>query len=433
MTEPARFSLPIDRTHGEIASNQRARFFVGLRLDRRVTTIQGVALRALGRGLAADLDVVAAEVCADQRIQIALAAMDDASGRSLDEAGQAALLAEAAADLVHSMTATIHPEHGMMMAVGLAGFGLWQIDPIDGPRFQSRCDTALLAKLTGLTIVDDFPARDRADGGRGGPLEAAGRWMMLADRGTIPGRRIRALAELDQTLRLTLLPPRQTAQLPPHLQVYDLAPGQNLSDALLQHLVDDQVHDLQGKLAVQGRHRRSLLELWQQEIQQLDIHWSQAGQSAERFVHLFQDWTQAHSVSLHDVLCTVIHLLTGRLGEFIRGGLPRSQPIGQLILSGAGRANAFFVRRIKQELPEIDLTTIDDFGHVPADYLDAASIAVLAMLHVDQVPANSPNLTGADSPRILGRVTPGNPINWHNVLANMAHTLPNKLPLRNAI
>lgn len=432
MTEPSRIAFPIDRSRGEVAAGNRARFFVGLRLDGRMKTIQGVVLRILGRGLAADLDVVGTASCADQRIEIALAAMDDPTGHSLDEAGQSANLAEAAADVIHSITTPINPEHGVMMAVGIEGFGQWQVDPIDGPRFQSRCDTALLAKLTGLTVVDDFPSRDRVHGGRGGPLEAAGRWMMLADRGTIPGRRIRALVELDTTLRLTLLPPRPSPQLPPHLQAYDLAPGQTLTDALMRQLVQDEVHDPQGKLAVQGRHRRSLLELWKQEFQHLDVQWSHQGPSADRFVDAFNDWTHAHSVSLHDVLCTAVHLLTDRLAQFIRSGLPRSQPIGQLILSGPGRANSFFVRQIKQELAEIDLTTIDEFG-VPADHLDAASIAVLAMLHVDQVPANSPSLTGTDAPRILGRVTPGNPINWHNVLANMAHTLPNKLPLRNAI
>ena len=103
MTEPSRIALPIDRSHGEDATDNRARFFVGLRLDGRERTIQGAVLRALGRGLAADLDVIGTATCDDQRIEIALAAMDDPSGRSLDEAGQAANLAEAAADVVHSL------------------------------------------------------------------------------------------------------------------------------------------------------------------------------------------------------------------------------------------------------------------------------------------------------------------------------------------
>ncbi len=433
MTEPSRIALPIDRSRGDVTTDNRARFFVGLRLDGRGNTIQGAVLRVLGRGLAADLDVIGSATVTDPRIEIALSAMNDPGDRCLDEAGQSAHLAEAAADVFHSIAAAINPEHGIMMAIGVDGFGQWQVDPIDGPRFQSRLDTALLAKLTGLTTIDDFPSRDRVHGGRGGPLEAVGRWMMLADRGIIPGRRIRALVELDKTLRLSLFPPRQTNQLPPHLQSYDLAPCQDLNDALLEHLVENsEVRDPKGMLAVQGRHRRSLLELWKQEFEQVDVQWTHAGQSAKRFVEKFSEWTHAHSVSLHDVLCTAIHLLTDRLGDFIRTEVPRSQPIGQLILSGPGRVNAFFVRQIQQELPEIDLTLVDEFA-VPPDYLDAASIAVLAMLHVDQVAANSPGLTGTDAPRILGRLTPGNPINWHNVLANMAHTLPNKLPLRNAI
>ena len=61
------------------------------------------------------------------------------------------------------------------------------------------------------------------------------------------------------------------------------------------------------------------------------------------------------------------------------------------------------------------------------------TLQTVALMLVDQVPANTPSLTGADVPRILGRITPGSPLNWHHVLAAMSQTLPEKLPLRNAI
>ena len=91
----------------------------------------------------------------------------------------------------------------------------------------------MLAKLTGLTVVDDLPARDLAHGGRGGPCEAVGAWLLLSDRGIMPGRVIRALVDLNQTTRLFLLPPRQPVQLPPQLVCYELGPGLSLLDGIM--------------------------------------------------------------------------------------------------------------------------------------------------------------------------------------------------------
>ena len=107
-------------------------------------------------------------------------------------------------------------------------------------------------------------------------------------------------------------------------------------------------------------------------------------------------------------------------------------PWGEIILAGDGHQNGFLFREIQRRLPETELVALGSYG-IPADFLRATATAVLGLLHIDQIPANSPTLTGADSPRILGRLTPGNPANWHQVLACMAQTLPDKLPLRSAI
>ena len=331
------------------------------------------------------------------------------------------------------MTSTFSADDGMLMACALHGFGVWFDDPIDGYRYLPRCDTSLLSKGTGLTIIDDLPGRDLAYGGLGGPIEAAGLWMLLADRGRIPGRRIRAVLQFDDALRLILLPPRQPIQLPNHLICHELAPGQSLLDQILVQLVDDSVSDPYGKLAVQGRHRPTLLRRWKEAFQQTDWKWSPHGPRVAPWLDLLRDWSQTQPITLHDALCTAIHLLSDRLATHIKHALPRSQPVGQLILAGAGRENAFFVRELQRRLPELEMQSIEDEMIVPAESLGAAATAVLAQLHLDQIPANSSALTGTDVPRILGRLTPGNPANWHEVLANMAETLPDKLPLRSAI
>ena len=65
--------------------------------------------------------------------------------------------------------------------------------------------------------------------------------------------------------------------------------------------------------------------------------------------------------------------------------------------------------------------------------LDALVAALLGMFHIDQLPSNLPNLTGARSQRILGRLTPGRPANWRQLIRAMAQHHPAPMKLKDAI
>jgi hypothetical protein len=70
---------------------------------------------------------------------------------------------------------------------------------------------------------------------------------------------------------------------------------------------------------------------------------------------------------------------------------------------------------------------------MPADAYQATMAAVLGALFVDQMPANVPQVTGASSQRILGRITPGKPMTWRNLLINMNDGDSPIMRLRDAI
>lgn len=65
--------------------------------------------------------------------------------------------------------------------------------------------------------------------------------------------------------------------------------------------------------------------------------------------------------------------------------------------------------------------------------LDALVAAILGMFHIDQLPSNLPSLTGANSQRILGRLTPGRPSNWRQLIRAMAQHHPAPMKLKDAI
>jgi 1,6-anhydro-N-acetylmuramate kinase len=65
--------------------------------------------------------------------------------------------------------------------------------------------------------------------------------------------------------------------------------------------------------------------------------------------------------------------------------------------------------------------------------LTAATVAVLGLLHLDQIPGNLPAITKARAPRVLGRLTPGSLANWHRLLRELASRAPSVVTLRSAV
>ena len=64
---------------------------------------------------------------------------------------------------------------------------------------------------------------------------------------------------------------------------------------------------------------------------------------------------------------------------------------------------------------------------------EPASVAILAQFYVDQVPATTRVISGTETPRILGRLTPGSPIVWQRLVREIAQHQPAMMSLRNAI
>jgi anhydro-N-acetylmuramic acid kinase len=136
--------------------------------------------------------------------------------------------------------------------------------------------------------------------------------------------------------------------------------------------------------------------------------------------------------SIRDVLCTATHLVAETIALVVRQHLPQDAKIDEVLITGGGEQNGMLLREIAMRLPRVPLARIGDLG-LPSEAVGAAAAAILALLHVDQVPANRPEITGADTARVLGRLTPGSPQNWQRLLAEMATCRPAARCLRSAL
>jgi hypothetical protein len=78
---------------------------------------------------------------------------------------------------------------------------------------------------------------------------------------------------------------------------------------------------------------------------------------------------------------------------------------------------------------------IEFFGDVVGEEIDFQALvsALLGMFHIDQMPANIPAITGANSQRILGRLTPGRPSTWRQLIRAMAQHQPAPMKLKDAV
>lgn len=340
-------------------------------------------------------------------------------------------LAQVAAVAVMELLAEQGLSAEQTLAIGLHDPGLWT-SADDGPRlFTGLCDPARLAEATGVTVVDELPARDLSKGGRGGPILALGRWLLLAERKLWKPRTARALIDLGETTRVMWLPGRVVGAEPPAIVASDVAPGLRLLVPLAEQIrAGEDAESGGGSFAVQGRVAAELLADWQALLPALPP-WQPEGVPADAWLARGTERALAQKLPVRDLLCTATHLIASAAAAAVKQ-LPGSPKLAEVILAGAGRHNGFLLRELATLLAPLTLTPLPEDS--PAnDALDAAAAAVMALLHIDQAPGSLPSLTGVAVPRLLGRLTPGAPANWHRVLAEMADHRPEVMALRNAV
>jgi len=77
----------------------------------------------------------------------------------------------------------------------------------------------------------------------------------------------------------------------------------------------------------------------------------------------------------------------------------------ELLVCGGGAHNAALMIKLGELLPECSVASTASHG-VPPDWVEAMAFAWLAHCCLEGIPANSPSVTGARGPRVLGAIYP---------------------------
>lgn len=249
-------------------------------------------------------------------------------------------------------------------------------------------NAALLAELTGITVIADFRSRDIAAGGQGAPLVPA---FHQAVFGTVPTHRV--VVNIGGISNLSDLPPAGT------VCGFDCGPGNLLMDSwALRHI--GQPYDKDGAWAASGKILPDLLNAL------LAHHFFKAAPPKSTGRDDFHmSWLECHVSSQHppaDVQSTLLELTAMSISDAITEHCAGAT---EIYLCGGGAYNSTLVHRLTQLLHPRKLALTDELG-IPANIVEAAAFAWLARQTLLGLPGNLPAATGASGPRILGAIYP---------------------------
>ncbi|MHC6223682.1 anhydro-N-acetylmuramic acid kinase [Pseudomonas sp. X10] len=249
---------------------------------------------------------------------------------------------------------------------------------------------ALLAELTGISVVSDFRRRDVAAGGQGAPLVPAFHEALFAHL----GQRL-AVLNVGGFSNLSLI----EQDKPVH--GFDCGPGNVLLDAWIERKRGQQF-DADGAWAASGKVNETLLN-----SMLADPFFAGTGPKSTGREVFNLSWIDRHLGVLsayrdEDVQATLLELTA----RSIIGALQNAQEDTEtLLVCGGGARNGALMRRLGDLLPEARVTSTAAHG-VDPDWVEAMAFAWLAHCCLEQIPGNRPSVTGAKGLRVLGAIYP---------------------------
>jgi anhydro-N-acetylmuramic acid kinase len=247
-------------------------------------------------------------------------------------------------------------------------------------------DGQLLAKLTGIDVVNDFRSQDMVQGGQGAPLLPLYHQAMLGGR-VMPSAHTLAILNIGGVANITYI---VNAGVGSWMQAFDTGPGNALIDDWVNKKTG-KAYDENGELAVKGSVDAGLINSWLQ-----DEFFEKTGpKSLDR--NYFK-CAGVEKLSLEDGAAnlTAFTVATIQLAVEI---LPT--PPVQWYVTGGGRNNSTMVDLLRAVL-KVPVEPIEQLG-LNGDAVEAEGFAYLAVKHLAKMPTSLPEITGA-SGQVLGGV-----------------------------
>lgn len=248
-------------------------------------------------------------------------------------------------------------------------------------------DPNTLAALTGIDVVADLRGMDMAFGGQGAPLVPKFHQALLANT---------SAAQQGIFLNLGGIANITVIEQDKPVLGYDTGPANTLMNLWCkQHTGEDYDHN--GNWAKTGKVSEQLLT-----SMLADPYFSikapkSTGKEKFNLVWLEQMLDCVNEpLAQEDVQATLLMLTAKSVAEQIE-----QFNVKQLYLCGGGAQNLFLVETLQQLLPSLDIKNTSALG-VESDAIEAMAFAWFAYCRVNNIVANVPSVTGANSSVVLG-------------------------------
>ena len=307
-----------------------------------------------------------------------------------DEIHSAALLANELArcyaEAVRQLLVNAGVSAPQIAAIGCHGQTI-RHQPAAGYSVQLN-NPALLAELSGITVIADFRSRDIAAGGQGAPLVPAFHAAVFGD----PAR-YRVILNIGGIANLTDLNPGQP------VRGFDCGPGNLLMDAWIERH-RGLYYDEAGHWASQGLVLPELLHALLNDVFFTRNPPKSCGRDEFNI-----PWLERHLAGgerPEDVQATLLELTAVSATQAIGRWCGRP---AELFVCGGGARNLALMARLQHHLPDCRVASTDSLGQ-PADWVEAVAFAWLAWRTLRGEAGNLAEVTGASGPRVLGAIYP---------------------------
>ena len=312
------------------------------------------------------------------------------------------LFAEAALQVIRD--ANLHPSdvdliasHGQTVCHLPPGSPL--AEPGGGSTLQIG-EPAVIAELTGITVVADFRPRDLAAGGQGAPLVPYADYALFRHP-----EKSRAIQNIGGIANVTLLPAGCGIE---DVIAFDTGPGNVIMDTLVTALTQGEMQcDQDGALSALGQVDGNLLA-WMMSHEFVKREPPKSTGREEfggAFVHELLRRAEAADISAEDLLTTAAAFTAESIACGYREFLLPQHPIDEVILGGGGSYNTTLRRMLQERLPGMQLYLHEDFG-IRSAAKEALAFAILGNETMLGRPANVPRATGARHTAVLGKIVP---------------------------
>lgn len=249
---------------------------------------------------------------------------------------------------------------------------------------------AWIAQGVGSPVLSDVRARDVAAGGQGAPLAGILDHLLLSG-----AQEPTAALNLGGIANITVVAAETLA--------FDTGPANALIDLMAERISDGALNcDRDGALAAQGTVDAALLQdLLAEPYYALPVPKS-TGKELFHAEYLDQYLVAHPGVGPLDVMATLTELTAQTVAEACR-----AHQVTQVIASGGGVRNPTLMAALERQLDGIGIRSSDAALNLASEAKEACLMALLGWLSWHGLPATLPGTTGASTPTVAGRLTPG--------------------------